>query len=72
MFTYLPAYKVLVCQEHQHAVYSLDEHLKRLHKLLAAERRELIASYSGLALSLPERVPAPEPYGRPVAELRAP
>jgi hypothetical protein len=28
--------------------------------------------YSRLALSLPERVPAPELYGRLVAELRAP
>ncbi|KAF1922185.1 uncharacterized protein M421DRAFT_10755 [Didymella exigua CBS 183.55] len=72
MFTYLPLYGVLVCQEHCYAVYNLDEHLKRLHKLPSAERRRLIASYSGLALSPPERVPAPEPYGPPVAELGAP
>ena len=29
MFIYLSSYQVLICVEHQYAVYSLDEHLKR-------------------------------------------
>jgi hypothetical protein len=33
MLTYLPLHRVLICDEHQHAVYSLDEHLKQHYKL---------------------------------------
>jgi hypothetical protein len=51
MFTYLSAYSVLICNEHQHAVYSLDEHLKRHHSLLIARRRELLTAYAGLAIN---------------------
>jgi hypothetical protein len=50
MFTYLPVYRVLICSEHQHAVYNLDEHLKRLHKLPVVERQRVIALYKGISL----------------------
>jgi hypothetical protein len=56
MFTYLPAYRVLICVEHYHAVYGLDEHLKRHYSLLAARRRELRAAYAGLAINAPKHV----------------
>ena len=71
MFTYLPAYRVLICCEHQQAVYGLDEHLKRHHKLPIAKRRELLAEYQGLSLSLPSQVLLPEPYSAPIQELGA-
>ena len=69
MFTYLSSYKVLICREHQHAVYSLDEHLKRHHQLPVAKRRELLAAYQGLSLSLPNHVVLPGPDSAPIQEL---
>jgi hypothetical protein len=69
MFTYLPAYRVLICVEHQHAVYGLDEHLKRHHSLLAAKRRELRAAYTGLAINAPTQISLPAPNSPPIAEL---
>jgi hypothetical protein len=60
MLTYLPLYCMLVYQEHQHAIYNLDKHLKRQHQLPIAERRELLASYSHLLLLPPEQIPLPE------------
>jgi hypothetical protein len=72
MLTYLPLYSVLVCQEHQHAIYSLDEHLKRQHQLPIAERRELLTLYSHLLLLPPEQVPLPELPSAPLAELGLP
>jgi hypothetical protein len=55
MFTYLPSYRVLICCEHQQAVHSLDEHLKRHHKLSLARRRELLEDYQSLPLCLPKQ-----------------
>jgi hypothetical protein len=69
MFTYLPAHRVLICVEHQHAVYGLDEHLKRHHGLPAAKRRELLAAYTGLAINAPEHVSLPAPSSAPIAGL---
>jgi hypothetical protein len=69
MFTYLPAHSVLICVEHQHAVYGLDRHLKRQHGLLAAKRRELLAAYTGLATDAPEHVSLPAPGSAPIAGL---
>jgi hypothetical protein len=69
MFTYLSAYRVLICVEHQHAVYGLDEHLKRHHGLPAAKRRELRAAYAGLAIDAPTQVPLPAPNTAPIAQL---
>ena len=62
MFAYLSSYEVLICREHQYAVYSLDEHLKRHHRLPVAERRELLAAYAGLSLNPPGYGVLPEPY----------
>jgi hypothetical protein len=72
MLTYLPLYSVLLCYEHQHAVYGLDEHLKRHHKLPIAQRRELLALYSGHALLQPDQVPPPEPLTTSFPELGRP
>jgi hypothetical protein len=69
MFTYLPAHRVLIYVEHQHAVYGLDEHLKRHHGLPAAKRRELLAAYTGLAIDAPEHVSLPAPGSAPIAGL---
>jgi hypothetical protein len=69
MFTYLPAYRVLICVEHQHAVYGLDEHLKRHHSLPAARRKELRAAYAGLAIDAPTQLSLPAPNSAPIAEL---
>jgi hypothetical protein len=69
MFTYLAAYSVLICIEHQHAVYSLDEHLKRQHSLPIAQRKELLAAYAGLPISAPNQVPLPTPSSAPIAAL---
>jgi hypothetical protein len=72
MLTYLPAYSVLVCQQHQHALTSVDEHLKRHHQLPLKERRELLSAYSSLSLLSPAQVPLPAPYQTPLPELGAP
>jgi hypothetical protein len=69
MFTYLPYHSVLVCLTHQCAVYSIDEQLKRYHKLPVAQRRELLAEYQGLTLCSPIEVQTPPPYSAPIAEL---
>ncbi|KAF2022929.1 hypothetical protein EK21DRAFT_119243 [Setomelanomma holmii] len=69
MFTYLAAYKVLICLEHQHAVYSLDEHLKRHYSLPVARRRELLAVYAGLSINATKQVSLPAPNSAPIAEL---
>jgi hypothetical protein len=69
MFTYLPAYRVLICVEHQHAVYGLDEHLKRHLGLPTARRKELLAAYAGLAIDVPTRLSLPAPNSAPIAEL---
>jgi hypothetical protein len=69
MFTYLPAYRVLICVEHQHAVYGVDEHLKRYHGLSAARRRELCAAYKGLVIDAPTQLSLPAPNSAPIAEL---
>jgi hypothetical protein len=72
MLTYLPQYQILICDEHQHAIYSLDEHFKRYHTLPIAERRALIALYSSYALLLPTQVTLPTPPTLPFAELGCP
>jgi hypothetical protein len=69
MFTYLPAYRVLICVKHQHAVYGLDEHLKRHHGLPAARRKELRAAYAGLAIDAPTQLSLPAHNSAPIAEL---
>jgi hypothetical protein len=69
MFTYLPAYRVLICVEHQHAVYSLDEPLKRHYSLPAARRKELRAAYAGLAINALTQLSLPAPNSAPIAEL---
>jgi hypothetical protein len=46
MLTYLPLYRVLICDKHQHAIYSLDKYLKRHYKLPIVQRRELLLLYS--------------------------
>jgi hypothetical protein len=69
MFTYLPAYRVLICVEHQHAVYGLDEHLKRHQGLPAARRKELRAAYAGLAIDAPTQLSLPAHNSAPIAEL---
>jgi hypothetical protein len=69
MFTYLPAYRVLICVEHHHAVYGLDEHLKRHHGLPAARRRELRAAYAGIAIDAPKHVTLLASGSAPIAEL---
>jgi hypothetical protein len=42
IYTQYQAYGVLLCCEHQCAVYGLNKHLKRHHSMLAAEWRELL------------------------------
>jgi hypothetical protein len=69
MFTYLSTYSVLICVEHQHAVYSLDEHLKRRHRLPIAERRQLLATYQCYSLYPPQQLSLPAPSSAPIAEL---
>jgi hypothetical protein len=69
MFSYLLDYRVLICVEHYHAVYGLDEHLKRHHGLPAARRRELRAAYAGLAINAPKHVTLPASGSAPTAEL---
>jgi hypothetical protein len=72
MLTYLPQYRVLICDEHQHAVYSLDKHLKRHHRLPIAQRRELLALYSSYTLLPPDQVPLPELPTTPFTKLAPP
>ena len=69
MLTYLPQYCVLICCEHQHAVYSLNEHLKRRHCLPIAQRQALLATYERYSLCPPQQVLLPAPYSAPIAEL---
>ena len=33
MLTYLSLYNILVCRDHRRAIYRVDEHLQRYHKL---------------------------------------
>jgi hypothetical protein len=63
MLTYLPVYCVLGCKEHQRALYGVDEHLKRHHKLLLRKRRELLSAYSSLSLLSPAQGPPQSPTG---------
>jgi hypothetical protein len=72
MLTYLPLYCVLVCQEHQYAIYNLDKHLKQQHQLPIAERRELLTLYSHLLLLPPERIPLLELPSALLAKLALP
>jgi hypothetical protein len=72
MLSYLPTYRVLICNEHQYAICSLDEHLKRYHKLPINERRELQKRYSSYTLQPPADVRVPEPYSAPIQELGIP
>jgi hypothetical protein len=69
MFTYLSAYSMLICNEHQHAIYSLNKYLKRHHSLPIARRRELLIAYAGLMINLPGEVALPAPYSAPITEL---
>jgi hypothetical protein len=69
MFTYLSAYRVLICVEHQHAVYGLDEHLKRHYGLPAAKRRELRAAYAGFVIKAPTQLSLLAPNSAPIAQL---
>jgi hypothetical protein len=69
MFVYLSSYRVLICVEHQHAVYSLDEHLKRRHSLPVAQRRELLATYERYSLCPPQQLSLPAPYSAPITAL---
>jgi hypothetical protein len=69
MFTYLPAYHVLICVEHHHAVYGLDKHLKRHHSLPIARRKEVRAAYADLAINALKHVTIPAPSSAPIAEL---
>jgi hypothetical protein len=59
MFTYLLRYRVLICSEHQQAVYGLDGHMKRHYSLPIAQRRELLAAYAGLAINTPMQITLP-------------
>jgi hypothetical protein len=54
MLTYLPLYRVLICDKHQHAIYSLDKHLKQHYKLPIAQRRELLLLYSSYTFLPPD------------------
>lgn len=72
MLTYLPAYHVLICTYHHCAVYGLDEHLKRLYKLPAHARRDLLVPYYHLPLLLPEQVSILEHNSLPLPELGMP
>jgi hypothetical protein len=72
MLTYLPTYRILICREHHYAIYSVDEHLKRYHKLPIVDRRAVINAYSNLSLLSPDQVPLPTPYIPPLVELGAP
>jgi hypothetical protein len=72
MLTYLPTYHVLICCDHRYAVYGLNEHLKRHHKLPAHTRRELLAAYHHLYLLPPNQVPIPEHNSAPLLELGKP
>jgi hypothetical protein len=72
MLTYLLLYRVLICDEHQHAVYSLDEHVERHHKLPIVQRRELLALYSSYTLLSSDQVPLPELPTTPFTELATP
>jgi hypothetical protein len=69
MFIYLSSCSVLICIEHQHAIYSLDEHLKRRYSLPVAQRRQLLATYQGYALYPPAQIPLPAPGSAPIAKL---
>jgi hypothetical protein len=72
MLTYLPTYHVLICYDHRYAVYSLNEHLKRHHKLPTHTRRELLAAYHHLYLLPPNQVPIPEHNSAPLLKLGKP
>jgi hypothetical protein len=72
MFIYLSSYNILVCRVHQYAIYNVEEHLKRHHSLPIQKRRELLASYSHLALLPPSQVSMPALSSAPFAELRRP
>jgi hypothetical protein len=69
MFTYLSAHRVLICVEHQHAVYGVNEHLKWQHSLSAAKRREMLAAYTSSVINAPEHVSLPAPSSVPIAGL---
>lgn len=72
MLTYLSTYNILICREHQRAIYGVDEHFKRYHKLPLEDRKVLLNAYSSLSLLSPDQVPLPAPYGPPLPELGAP
>jgi hypothetical protein len=46
IFQYLPEYKVLVCQEHHSAIYSLQRHIQRHHTNTARDLKAVIAALS--------------------------
>lgn len=72
MLTYLSSYNILICRDHQRAIYGLDEHFKRYHKLLIEDRKVLLNAYSSLSLLSPDQVPLPAPYRPPLPELSEP
>ncbi|KAI6805758.1 hypothetical protein KC342_g19029, partial [Hortaea werneckii] len=72
VFEYLPAHKVLVCRAHCYAIRDLDEHLKRLHKTAAPERRAIVSHFKDYERVAPAQVPLPPPLEAPFDCLGAP
>jgi len=70
IFTRFALYGVLVCREHQCAVYGLDEYLKRHHHdMPISKRRELLDLYEDFHHLPPVEVVQPAPYGLPIDAL---
>ena len=55
---------MLLCREHRCAVYGLDKHLKQQHRMPAAARRALLATYESIDVLSPGEFSQPLPYSR--------
>ena len=65
VFEYLREYSVLVCKEHSYAIQGLEEHLKRLHRTTARDRKAIVAHFRHCPRSQPAEVPLPPPLEPP-------
>ena len=65
VFEYLREYGVLVCKEHGYAVRALEDHLKRLHRTTASDRKVIAAHFIDCPTLQPAQVPLPPPLEPP-------
>jgi hypothetical protein len=72
VFQYLPEYKVLICQEHYGAIYSLQCHIRKHYVGTAHNLKAVITAFSQLELLHPSQILLPPLSNIPFAALGEP